>query len=189
MRTSVDARNPGRARQPVCDHRRTCAKSYDWGHFVFLSRAIVVQKRCSRYGYRGVKVGEASNPGPPSEFDLTVVDSSDDEPSARRFGEVGAQFGRGARATNRATQPQSTGGNRFQALSDGGTESDTESIEGENQQESIRRPTRLRVMRNPAVEEVGAGSSLNREARAAIHLVRNLAGHFVNNDGHRSTCR
>ena len=33
-----------------------------------------------------MSVGEASNPGPPSEFDLTVVDSSDDEPTARRMG-------------------------------------------------------------------------------------------------------
>ena len=72
-------------------------------------------------------------------------------------------------------QPQSTGGNRFQALSEGGTESDTESIEGENQQEAIRRPTRLRLMWSPAVEEVGAGAIMNREARAAIHFVRSLA--------------
>ena len=32
----------------------------------------------ARYGLRGVRVGEASLPGPPNEFDMTLVDSSDD---------------------------------------------------------------------------------------------------------------
>ena len=48
-----------------------------------------------------MRVEEASNPGAPSEFDLTVVDSFDDEPIARRIGhEAGAVFGGVARATN-----------------------------------------------------------------------------------------
>ena len=76
------------ANNTTCDHRQTCAKPHDW--FALLSSTL----RCSRYGFRGVRVGEASNPGPPSEFDLTVVDSSDDEPTARRMDhEAGAGVG------------------------------------------------------------------------------------------------
>ena len=94
----------------------------------------------------------------------------DDEPLTRRIGEVGAQFGGVARATNRAAQPQATGGNRFQALAPNRTPS--QSI----QQEAIRRPTRLRLIWKAAVEEgqvpngeAPSSDSYGVRRRAAFH--------------------
>ena len=82
------------------------AKPHDCGHLVFLSRVMAFRDvHSTRSEGRG-------NPGPLSKFDLTMVDSSDNELLARRIGKVGAHFG-GARSTNRAAQPQATGGIGF----------------------------------------------------------------------------
>ena len=139
----------------------------------------------ARYGLRGVRVGEASHPGPshesPSqcpeeivnclEFDLTRVDTPDEEPSQP----TGRNVVR--RLIDHGESPRISSNNRFAALGDeedrtvqdGSVESDTESCLEHNHQRPARR---LRLVWRAGVASRRRGV---REVRTAIGFVQDLA--------------